>query len=45
MGVFDFQMILGLESKEKCQLNLAFFLREPARGGERGVPSSAPFTK
>ncbi len=26
----------------KCQLNLAFLAREPARGGEHGVPPVAP---
>jgi len=42
MGFYFSWIGMGRESKRKYQLLLVFFLREPARGGERGVPLLAP---
>jgi hypothetical protein len=39
MGVFDFSECFGTRiERKKCQLNLAFFAREPGDGGESRVP-------
>ncbi len=44
-GFWFFTIVMGRESKEKYQLLLVFFQREPGDGGESRVPLLAPFEK